>query len=117
MLFLSKLNEAIEKKEQEIKEEAAKRFEIVREQVEENVKKIAARGERRGVFNVKIKGQMSSTVVLDMLRTHYSPIEFYLISNDTYSGNQRSKLPSQFTLNIYIPSVGEIDAYGCNISK
>ena len=117
MLFLSKLNETIEKKEQEIKEEAAKRFEIVREQVEENIKKIAARGERQGVFNVKIKGQMSSTVVLDMLRTHYSPIEFYLISNDTYSGNQRSKLPSQFTLNIYIPSVGETDVYGCNISK
>lgn len=117
MLFLSKLNETIEKKEQEIKEEAAKRFENVREQVEENIKKIAEKGERQGVFNVNIKGQMSSVAILDMLRTHYSPIEFYLVNNDTYSGNQRSKLPSHFTLNVYIPSVREDDAYGCNISK
>lgn len=117
MLFLSKLNETIEKKEKEKREEEFKRFDEIREQVEKGIKDIAARGERQGVFSVKTKGQMNSIVILDILRTHYTPIEFYLVNNNTYSGHQRSKLPSEFTLNIHIPSVREDDIYGYNISK
>lgn len=117
MLFLSKLNETIEKKEKEKREEEFKRFEEVREQVEKGIQKIAERGERNGVFNVRVKGQMNSIVITEILREHYSPIEFYLVENNTYSGNQRSKIPSQFTIEVIIPPVGDNDIYGCNISK
>lgn len=117
MLFLSKLNETIEKKEKEKREEEFKRFEEVREQVEKGIQKIAERGDRNGVFNVRVKGQMNSIVITEILREHYSPIEFYLVDNNTYSGKQRSKTPSQFSIEIIIPPVGDNDIYGYNISK
>lgn len=117
MLFLSKLNETIEKKHKEKELEQHRRFEEMREQIEKGIQIIAERGERNGVLIIRTKEQINSITIMEILRKHYSPIQFYLVENNTYSGKQHSKTPSQFSIEITIPIAKDNDIYGYNISK
>lgn len=118
MLNLTSLNETIVKAQAEQKLQLLEKFSLFREQVEEGIKNIAARGKRQGELTIITNSHLETNEIEGLLAEHYNPISFSVPHNLTHNkpGNSFIK-SSYFIVNVTIPEVRENDIYGSEINK
>ena len=116
MLNLTALNETITKAQAEQKLHLLEKFSFFREQIEEGVKNIAARGKRMGELTIITNSRLESREIERLLTDHYKPISFSVSHNQTHS-EPKNRVKSYFIVDVIIPTVSQNDIYGNEISK
>ncbi len=114
MLNLTALNETIEQKQKERKQELLEAFLFFSDQVEQGIKSIAEQGKRMGEITITTNSEMKTHEIEELLKSHYDPIHFLVSSNQTYR-SQKDKTKSYFIAEVVIAEVAPYHTYGYSI--